>query len=295
MPPTIFNPHLSAAIDNALNKYLPGEAHGHIRGLMERVIATGKEPALHHVESTIKDLAGLTPEELKIVDYDTLRTVHSESIPLKAITTLEELEQSIVPKNLGKPLPETLGAPPRLSPAKISNPALATALFPDAPGAKKAAVEAFVTRAETPIVKKSWWKIFNEWRKTPITSRNYLAMEAREAGAAKATAAAAEHGGVVWKNAGKAVKTFGGNLVLAGLAAAGVLTLGALLSAPKLPRSRLPKFDDEESLAFSGHTHVELGSIAMPSLGQQQMAANWMSKMPSPDDQLAMNNLPPER
>ena len=111
------------------------------------------------------------------------------------------------------------------------------------------------------------------------------------------------HGGTALstlKTKAKAIPRFGNNLVLAGVAGTGLLTLGAVLSAPKLPVARIPKFDDEDPLAFSGggKSNVELGGIAMPSIGQQQAASNWISRVPSLGEQLAQssaNGLPRER
>ena len=107
-----------------------------------------------------------------------------------------------------------------------------------------------------------------------------------------------------YENAGKlarGTKGMAGNVMLAGVAGVGLLGLAATLSAPKPITPRITKFDDEPSnpLAFAGgNTSVDLGGVAMPALGQQQGQGNWMSKVPSMEDQLAMNGVnigPPSR
>ncbi len=107
-----------------------------------------------------------------------------------------------------------------------------------------------------------------------------------------------------FENAGKlakGTKGMAGNVMLAGVAGVGLLGLAATLSAPKPIAPRITRFDDEPSnpLAFAGgDTSVDLGGVAMPALGQQQGQGNWMSKVPSMEDQLAMNGVnlgPPSR
>ena len=226
----------------------------------------------------------------------------------------------VLPTAAAAPIPPV--APPTIISEPISSLESFNAAHPSSSVmATPKSLEQFRKWTETP--KKSMWQRFNDWRNKP--SPNYLAMEAREAGVAEATAAAAEHGGVVWNNiaergrgvvagitehggsaisgivehggaALKGASRFGGNLVLAGVAGAGLLTLGALLSAPRPRTPSLPTFDDD-ALAFSGgdKSNVDVGAIAMPALGQQQQAGTWVSKLPSLEEQMAANGLSFER
>ena len=478
-----FNPQISEALEKALAEHVHSDAQSHVRGLMNEVMAHSAEATPEHIASTIKDLHGLTKNELLALDSQTLFTVHHESIPLlassakqlpgtmaeraapsssipllgrnKIVVSVKGLTNDArealrhhlkaeFPNKLfsGKLVPLADGTPAanwivdgaklekvqealaRLpgaeahiagaNPSAVMRAATAPVITPVTAAAEKAeniiaenavvkesllqrvkngvnsvrqnvqsflskmqdkadgslkqargpdykappisvpgtavkstgegagawfknkvlgwrkpVTEAAETIAERPAVTKSRWqsakdKVSGWWERHSTAAEKNAAQIAehypgignpglrgvnpggeplmRSLSAAERAepsllgrlgSGIAEHGGTAFKGASR----FGGNLVLASVAGAGLLTLGALLSAPKPSIARMPKFDDEDALAFSGgNSTVDVGGIAMPALGQQQ--SGWMSRVPSLEDQLAqssMNGLSRER
>ena len=89
-----------------------------------------------------------------------------------------------------------------------------------------------------------------------------------------------------------------GNILLAGIGGVALLGMAASLGAPAArSASRLGRLNDDldNGLAFAGggNTSVEVGGIAMPSMGQSQGQSSWASRMPaqgSVEEQMLMNN-----
>ncbi len=89
-------------------------------------------------------------------------------------------------------------------------------------------------------------------------------------------------------NLAKGTHGMASNLILAGAATAAVVAAGAAIPTSQRVRVRENYLNhDDEGIAFGQTSSVDLGGIAMPSLGQGQNAGSWVSRLPSMEEQQA--------